>query len=595
MSSVVSRVAVAAIALCFASPDGRGQGFEEAIPGEAVFFVGIDDVGNFTESARQSAWGRFLSDPACASVTEAIEQAFNEIEQEAEASSGANPFSLFSMMDGPFAIAVLDVLDPDVTELEADEVPIAMCALIGVGDRGEDFLDTFDTLCEQGVEEGNTVRRTEMEGDVEVFALVPASEQSTPMQLRYCLKEDVFVLMVVSDDIADRGYLGDILAGLDGEVSDSLAANMRFADSVAGYAGDGIRLWFDSGKLISRALELAQAGSDAGSDDIDKIQGLGLTDFDQIALRMTINAEQMSQECRIQATGQGHVLRIARALLVDGTGDVFAMMPDAVASATALNLDLAAAFDATIEMITDLGLIPAEEVEANLDMASNQAGFDIRGDLIGSIGTSFGYFAASVEDEMENLFGTDEDPRNFAVIIALDDAAKVNEIVETGMRDGGLHAVRKRTEFMGHTVFEIPLPIPVTSQPLRYAILDDMLVVSMSSELMHSVLRRVGQNELPNLLDDSGLAGELEQLGDGFSAITFADAGGYIKDLLAMGRQAIAKGEVQMGFETIPFPDLAWMEIELPADSVVDEYFKGLSVSTLRMDADGFETKSVGP
>jgi hypothetical protein len=297
-------------------------------------------------------------------------------------------------------------------------------------------------------------------------------------------------------------------------------------------------------------------------------------------------------EAWVRAAGQGHVLRIAEAFLSGGPPQLLGLVPDKASTAFQMNLDLAAGYDAVVDMLIEMGTVSAEDVHAQMDMTKTQLGFDPRNDVMANLSGGIAFFQAPVQDESEAFFMADpEEPINYVLLAGLKDGAKMTTLIDSSLQQSGLHAVRKREEFMGHTVYAVPV---MPFGEVHYAVLDDLAVASLSSELLQDVLRRHGASDLPSVRTHEDVAGALERLGEDQSLYLVSDAATAIKGMLkgfAMELEAArARGDDVAEAGMPPLSDLV-----LPGPDVVDKYFKRPAVSTMRLGPAGFQFQSLGP
>src|SRR5262245_49576407 len=85
------------------------SGFQRVLPPDTLVFIGIDDVGRYGASWLASPAGQMWRDPACAALRQTITQQIGVLGDEAEMALGVDVLKLREMVDGPVAVALLDL------------------------------------------------------------------------------------------------------------------------------------------------------------------------------------------------------------------------------------------------------------------------------------------------------------------------------------------------------------------------------------------------------------------------------------------------------------------------------------------------------
>ncbi|MBI4879473.1 MAG: hypothetical protein HY812_07410 [Planctomycetes bacterium] len=589
-------LAVTVLVAAFAAP--LHAGYESAVPGDVLAFAGVDDVGELKQSFQETPWGRFLQDPALESLRSCFQRKIDELAAKAEAKSGANPFLLAEMLSGPAAFVVVDAFDPQLTDAAAERFPMSLALLLGVGERGEEFLDLVNRLAAEGVATGNAVRQSEQVGDVEVAVLLPAGEETGdfPVAMRYGLCGSTFVVTFEAGEYAERSCFAALLDGLAGDLEAPLAENEEFTASVAALQGSGYHLFVDAGRIINRALDLMLEGDEeTGSAEKKEaaFTALGLRDFGRIAAFTRMGAEGTFGDMELTWRGDGHIWKVLHALCGSGEMNTAALVPQDVASYQGFHVNVTAALDAFMELMDEVSPEEAQQVRAMMDASFQQEGWNVRTDLLANLAGEIGVFTASV-DEAEALAGTEDDPQSFAFLVRLVDGARVETVIDGLLKEQGMLAVRKREEFEGRAVYELPMPLGGGN--LHYTILQDLLVGAMSAELVRDVLRRCGADDLPVLRDNEDFGASLPLLGGADVTLAYYnDTGRSAQKVLSMLKALAEDGTIQ----GVPFPidpELrSWIDFEMPDPALAKKYFKGGDVGTVRVEENRLLFSSISP
>lgn len=589
LSSRFSFVLAAGLALCARVPTATA-GFETAVPGETLAYIGIDDLGGLKKAFGKTAWGKFLGDPAFDSMKAFLGDEIASIGAKAAESTGHNPFDLLDLVDGPAAICLIDAADPDLLKPHADYVPFAVALVLGTGEHGEEFVEKFDAMWEEGLKSGEAIKSAESVGDVEVTVIRSADADSgPPIQLNYGLSGSTFVATLLTEELVDRAYFAQIVDGLNGEAEESLADSDGYASSVAGSAAGGVKMYFDLNTFATRVIAAADAEGEFSDEDKALIDNLGIEDVKTLACTLGFPDGHMASDLQLAWSGQGHLKHIIQTLFTTGAFRTPKLVPAEVLQMNAWHMDIAPTIDAVLALMRDVSPDDAAQAEGMMQMFFQQEDFNVRTDLIDNLGGEFCYFTAKV-DEAEALPGSEEDPQNFAAMITLKDGTKFESALDVLVRTQGLHASRKREEFQGVTVYQVPLPFLFVN--LHYAVLNDMLVASLSGELLKDVLRRRGDSTLPSLAEKKTYAELVDELAEGpLTSISYQDQADPARTMIEFLR-AFAYGEPPPGIPIEVHPPRGEPKFDVPDPELADKYFKGAAVTVSRVADAGFRMRS---
>lgn len=586
---------VLAAALLLCGPNAAEAGFEDAAPGDVLAFVGIDDLTSLKATFDQTAWGRLLADPALGSFKEHMAKQLAELGAEAEAETGTDPFKLLEMVSGGAALMLLELAGPDEVDPEAEMIPFALGMMMGVGDRGEEFLTGLDALFDKTVESGEAIRQFESEGDVEVTVIREGSEETKEkFELRYGVTDGTFVAVFQAEEMVQKGHFGALLDGLAGEAEEPLKDTDSFVDSVAGEVSDGVRAFIDVKRLLGRAVAAAEKSGDLSEEDLRTMEVLGLADLQVMTMGLQFGEDESRLDAGLTWSGQGHLVQIARSLFPGGEIRLPALMPGEPYSATMLRIDVLAGMDAIMAAMKEISPDEAEGAQAMMEMSFQQEGFNVRDDLLGNLEGEMAFFTAPIEDDLEALTGTEDDPQSIGILVGLKDGTAVETALEALIRSQGMHAARKRREFQGQSIYSLPSPL---GGSIHYSVLTDLLAISMSSEIMDDVLRRRGDSDLPTLATNPEFSTALKDLLQGdLTSAGYTDSATQVRALLGAIRSIVKDGQVP-GMPMRIHPGLSdeELEFELPDPDLADKYFEGAAVNVMSISERGVRLTTIGP
>ncbi len=594
MTRAPSLVLAAVAAAFLAAPlsAALAGGFEKNVPANTVAFVGVDDVTAFKKAAAETAWGRMLADPGFDAIKERFAKEFTAIGDKTKEEVGASPLELVDMITGGAALALLD-LKCTAPAPGADGAPVggvetfpAFLCLLGVGDKGEEFLSRLDVMTDREVADGKTIRQSEQEGDVDVRVLLSAKDANRhPFVLRYGLKGDVFVATICSEELKERPYFAEALAALSGEGGESLADNAAFAKSSAARGENGIRLFGDLPKLLSTFLDIGESSGRLGEEEKKVIDSLGVRDLGAFAGSIRMSEAGTEVDAEVPFTGQGWIPRLAHAFFQPDEFKVHALAPEKPMSVTAWHLGIAPGIEAVRAMLGEMDPETAKSMDAALAENFKVGDVDLKSELIDNLTGEIGVFTVPLsEEELENAEGA-MIPPNFVVAIGLKDGGRVTTAVDAILREQGMHAARKKEEFQGTTVFSVPIAMVAT---IRYAVLDDYLIVSLSDELLKDTLRRRASADLPNLAASDEFKAAVEKGGGGTaSAMLYWDAQEFAKNALTGLKMVVAQPKRRGRTPDAAPIDNPFAGVETPDPALAEKYLKGMMIEITRIDDTG--------
>lgn len=578
----------AAVAL-LASALPAQQGFEQVLPADTLAFIGVADVERMSQDFRESASGRYWYDPANAGLREVLAGRIDVLTQQMHAELGVDPLDLLDMLHGRVALAAFGTPAESAYASGGPPPGLGGVLLADVGEDREQALRVVDALVGRLAERSGAVRKSFLAGEVEVSVLEFVEEgRDGSVRLNHCLAGDTLVLALEVHPLPGEPLEG-LLERLSGGHGDVLADRPAFRDSLASRAG-GLQGWVDLGRLLGFVRLGMEANGEA--DDAGMLERLGLFGLGCLAL----NSRYAEGESRLDmhvAWDGGWIPDFARLALVSGPADALGVVPQDCLSAVAARVDFAGLFDAGVKALLDAGQVTTAEVTDFLAQSEEQLGFNLRDDLLDALDGRVTFVTGRV-DAAESMPGTVGEPQNFVVVLGLEDGERINTLVEDVVRSTGLHAARQREEFQGFEVFSVPV---FPGVEIRYAILPDMAVLSLSPTLLHDVLRRRAGSDLPVLTGDDDFQARSAHLSGQPGLLQYTNTAESIK-----GAYAALAGLAEMLREADPsdFGPAAglfdlFLEIPPADEALIERHFHGATLLALSADEGGLTVQSLSP
>jgi hypothetical protein len=558
-------------------------------------------------------------DPACAALRQAIAEQIGVLGDEAEMALGVDLLKLPEMVEGPFAVALLDL----AVQPGADEPVLAVCALADVGEHGDECRALLDGLAEHtlGSQAGivRSMQKVE-QTDVACFADARVDAQ-TGSRLRYAVAGSIAVVLVEVGGVPhDR--LPALLAGLKSPPGRALASEPSFSASLAGGANQTVRVWADVGRLIEHVhppipvapkastevvftgsgdvaadplaaaeAEKAAAAREAAENEREMV-ALGLRDLGVLSMGGHCGPEGSYGAVKLEWRGDGWIPRLLRNFFQPGTFSRLRYAPASASGVNALRIDLTGLFDDIVKLLVESGECSPAEVVRGLHDAEEMLGFNLRDDLLESFDGEFVLVSGGV-DKSEALPALAE-ALNVAVIAGLRDPAQLNSFLEELAHR---FSVTQRTEeYEGVTihsqkVFMVPVPI-------CYAVMDDMLVLSGAPTMIREIIHQKHAPDAPKLVELPAYRDAVAALRPGYGLLGYSDAAADMKSLLRFLDNAPEMfGHAQVDHQfLVDAAILDWLDhLPLPDESVVDKYFHGGTATALTVDETGITLESAGP
>ncbi len=510
--------------------------FDALMPAGSLLFVGVDSVEQVRADGTASAWGRLFADPANEAVRASMAQFFEKVSEGSKKESGFDFVEAVKWITGRAGFAMFGDMD------EHAGADYGFTAALEAPEHVAELRDRAQKILDKAGEDGHVVLKHETEGDVEVTLAVPkeGAQGGFDADVRIGASGQVLLIDGASGAFREKPNFREALAALKGEGKEPLGVLPAFKTSLAARGG-GVKVWFDSGKLIR--ADLATPGDE--SSMVAKM--LGAEEFGPLSARFQLDTKELHLEVLQSWTEKCALAKLLSAWLAGGDTTLFKLVPVEAEHAVALHLDFAKGMDATDAFKKANGLAadapPADPAAGGDPAAAGAAPPDPRKDFMDHLDGRIAIFGGQVDpSEALPLPGGDGPPISFCAVIGVKAAEPLRASLDRALRSVGLHAARKKSEFQGFEVYSIPLG-PVT---VSYAIVDDFAVISPSPTLLQDVLRRKSDKELKNLAADASFKRELEGLAAPASLVVwekvdpklFATIGAQMAGEMAAGRGA---------------------------------------------------------
>jgi hypothetical protein len=582
-STLYAALCGASLVLSAASPALAREGLERVVPASAWVFVGLDDVKGLIATWRESDHGKLILGPKFADFRTALAARVDKLRGAEGDEGGAEAMALLDLLMEHGRATTFAVLDPSNGNQEFRLDSIAFPQVLFAAELGEhaaEFEAKVLEICQKGVDAGKLVAETRDASGVsyQVFTDLDGEKRG---EVSVVVEDGVFVAALTAVEDAARLPLVECVLALRGEGESLLADADSYRSSVAAEGDGGVRVYVAADQIGRQLVREARADADPEDETNagDVLEKLGIDRFAPLGLRGRWTAEQMDIVFSLPFTAETLLGRFFERAFPPGP---FALADRVTPAARGINffhLDVAAAIEATRELLMEIEPSAVEEMDMGLAMAS-PPDLDLRKDLLEPLGSEIAMVMSAVEDELEALPGTEEDPTSVAVLIALDDGKTLETSLESLIRSQGLHAARTRSEFQGRAVWSIPTPLGVS---VHYMIDADLLVASPSRELLNDVLRRLGDHQLPTVAADARIGGLIEAIGNAPHTAQFvADRASSIAQALSSARELLVFIDPELQ-QTLP--EISYDELK--------EAIAGISVSVGRIDRNGVYGRSM--
>jgi hypothetical protein len=563
----------------------------DALPADTVGVLAVDDIDHLKEVLSESRMGQLWADVALDDVRAEVDLLMDEVDGKAVELTGSSPFELLSLLHGPMCFAVL-ALEPRGSEVDA-----AVVWMLDAGEEIDTFSEEVDRFVDWLVDAKGMVFKTETYGDTDAAVMVDPEVPTA--EARYGFVDSVLVISIQNASL-ERDVFGEIVDGLVGEARSSFTEESPYRYSLAATSGVEVRCWLNAGELVRLSLDMRdQRGTEVTNDDMIE---MGLTNLSSFAATVEITPERSLTKVSLGFSGLGW-MQEAMLAGVDGQDpSLMQWVPESVSIAQALDLDLSAMFDAF------LGVMMARDPEAARDMIADMSemeagiGFHPRDDLLDNLNGQIAMFTGGVPVNEGLPFSAPSAPAvNYTLMLGLSDGEAMSATLDGVVRSQGMHVARQLEEFEGYSMYSMPV---LPGVMLCYAVLDDLLVLSLSPSMVKDVLRRKANPELPSLMTVKDVIERDESLPPERTALLVQSVADQMTGVLtSIAALPLALDQVglwadEQGLprgELFDFMDLA-ESLGAVDPAAIEKYYRGtFSLQSMSLSEEGILFVSTGP
>ncbi|HEX5009391.1 MAG TPA: hypothetical protein VFY71_03235 [Planctomycetota bacterium] len=495
----------------------------DVLPAGTLAFLGTDDARGLAAAWSDSATGRMYATPEFAEYGKAYRASIDDVLAVALPGLDLKVETLEEWVDGPCALAVLDLAAPPPG---ASEPGLSLALVLGVSGHEPEAQDLLDKIAEAAPKQGLLATRA-TDGDTDIITLraEPDADEgeddaaSSSSATRLAVHAGT---LLITHELgpARADWMARLMDDLDGKGGDTLASRSDLKATPAGPGGADIRGWIDAARIyqLFTALAPAMAGGEARAaarlqEALSVLDRLGLDELRSASLRATWAHDVSHSVVRVDWPA-GSPVRDALGRFVTGgsQGSLLALVPERPLFACGLVASWEDAFDDIVRCVMVGGQMDAATVSAGLAEMHDALGFDLKDDLLARLDGRVAFAMADVP-QGEGLalpgMGPLFEKRNMLLALGVSDADGLRELIDAQLRKAGLHATRQCTDMLGFQVCHVPVFPGVA---LDYAILPDVLLLSASPTLVQDALRRSATPDLPDLVARKDVASGLAAL-----------------------------------------------------------------------------------
>ncbi len=462
------------VSLLFCSPIEEDY-LLRAVPRDSHFVLYTENIGEFTDSFKSNAWGRFflfevwpflleyqarLNIRSGSSFSpESKEEYFETVEK-----FMVYYRKFFASVSGP--VASFNSFDS-----EHQRGPQKSGILVVPGEKKEAFDELIANLTEFYHDaEIFTVSREEYNG-TELMVCINSSAP-TEDTLTHVLVDTGEVVFFVQHESGRKSAIElarGIIDSLQGKGKrESIIDSPRFLKARAGTGGaGGLEFYINLDFMIPFWIKGERENSELTMPLDDAMAAFGLNDVSAGYLKIEgRDREKLDLTAYIEIEGQGLIRGILDEFVGDAPKLITENAPAEAVSAAALNADLSGIYTrimATYQAESDTENIPGEEIN---DVIKKVLGVDLQRDLLEPLDGSFSSYSIAVPEEevafIKALFPAFDDPiMNYGSVFlaGLDEPEQFQAGFEKLLRARALHVSLKKEEFQGQEIFSVMLPL----------------------------------------------------------------------------------------------------------------------------------------
>jgi hypothetical protein len=473
------------------APSAAGQSILlDALPEDTMAVLAVDDIDGLKAKWAESTIGRLWADAAFDAAREEIAAFLDEADGEALEEMGVSPIDLLGKVHGPACFAVI-TFEP-LTDDEGGDIDGAAAWMFDTGDDLDVFSEDFDRLIDWLAESKGLVLKVETYGDLDVAVLVDPEHETTEVRYGFV---DTVLLVTTEDTSLGRDVFGEIVDGLASDGESAFSKDSPYRKSVAADPAADVRLWVDLGEMLRRNWE---AEGVAGQDESDfDLEEMGITLLGALSAAVDFAPGVTEAKAHLEFTGIGWIQEVLLAGISGQQPTMANWIPDGATMAYTVDIDLAGMFDAFLGITMERDPEEARTMISAMAEMEEDIGFHPRDDLLDNMDGQIAFFLAEVPAGEGMPMVPADPPVNYALMMGLSDGEAMSATLDGVIRSQGLHAARQLQEFDGYTIYSVPV---FPGMSAHYAVLDDLMVLSLSPSMVKDVLRRKGNEDLPSLM-----------------------------------------------------------------------------------------------
>jgi hypothetical protein len=327
------------------------------------------------------------------------------------------------------------------------------------------------------------------------------------------------------------------------------------------------------------------------------MEEMGFTRLGALAAGADIAASGITITAALDFLGSGWVQDVLLAGVGEQQPMLTRLMPDSAESTYAMDLDLGSMFDAFLGLTMEEDPEEARDIIAGMAEMEADIGFHLRDDLLDNMDGQLGFFISEVPvgEGLPMAAPTGAPPVNYALLMGLADGEAMSAMLDSLVRSQGLHAARQLQEFEGYSIYVVPF----FGMNACYAVLDDLVVLSLAPSMVKDVLRRKSNPELPSLESVEDVELRRALLPADLTMVSCQDAAAQmVGALVGLAAMPLVLESMEMELEMEDgFPFLGLLEALSAVDpEVIEKYYRDTySLSSITVSEQGLLMVSSGP
>jgi hypothetical protein len=559
---------VALVALLVAP--ALGGSFDKVLPENTIAYVTVENVSGLCARWNASPMKALWNEESVQDFLELPRQKLEETMKDMAEDLGARPDELLGMMKGQVAIALTGFRELDEEHHRVQFVLMAdvgdnaekLAAWLGKLEASEKFGDSFARR--EADHRGTAIVTWEETGDDEEEA--DEIDVGPPC---YFLKDGVFAF---GDDPA---LLRQILDARVAEDARGLADHDLYRTVRRRTGPDADVAFFLN---VEQIWALVDKHADEGDkEDVNKIFGaLGLMGVKALGGRMTMGETSSTTQMFLYAPeGMNGVMK-----LLAGPNSALLppkWVPTDVASAFTMSLDFQGIWAEALKVMDKIEPGTAQMVEMQLAGLKEQAGVDIQGDVIGSLGSSVTMFQLVPEVDEDAPAG----PMGMASMnrmvlgIELANTEKFGQALNTLLMMAPLPL--ETEEYMGVSMRVLDMGM----MKMAFAVTAGHLVLATNVDDLKGVIQTQGKEVTTSLVDSDAFKRAMAGLPESRSMVSYSDPRQAMKML---GQMMQSMGPMLL----MSNPEIAeWIDMSLFPDGEVLAKYTDVGGAVMRAEEDG--------